>query len=181
MVFFFPLLQEQSVLTLSASVPARAPSVSSWTASPEANTPEEPEGDGRSKVAACLSGEEEGRRTHQEERRIQEEAALRSEQERELEELELERQRKERKQQYAEEQRRRAEREEQRRRAEMEEQRRRAEMEEQRRQAEMEEQRQRAEMEEQRRQAERQKEVSVEVPQYQRCALLMGHALFFLH
>uniref|UniRef100_A0A672TRU3 LIM domain 7 n=1 Tax=Strigops habroptila TaxID=2489341 RepID=A0A672TRU3_STRHB len=111
---------------------------------------------GGSKVAACLLGEEEGRRRHQEERRIQEEAALRFEQERELRELELERQRKEREQQYADEQRRRAE------------------MEEQRRRAEMEEQRQQAEMEEQRRQAERQKEVSVEVPQYQRCAVLMG-------
>ncbi|XP_065534174.1 LIM domain only protein 7 isoform X3 [Lathamus discolor] len=151
--------EEQSVLTLNTSVPARVPSVSSWRASPEANTPEEPEGDGGSKVAACSLGEEERRKRHQEERRIQEEAALRFEQERELEELELERQRKEREQQYAEEQRRRAE---------MEEQRRRAEMEEQRRRAEMEEQRRRAEMEEQRRQAERQKEVSVEVPQYQR-------------
>ncbi|NWS43232.1 LMO7 protein, partial [Probosciger aterrimus] len=143
--------EEQSVLTLNTSVSARAPSVSSWRASPEANTPEEPDGDGGSKVAACLLGEEEGRRRHQEEWRIQEEAALRFEQERELEELELERQLKEREQQYAEEQRRRAEVEEQRRRAEMEEQRRR-----------------RAEMEEQRRRAERQKEVSVEVPQYQR-------------
>ncbi|XP_030332469.1 LIM domain only protein 7 isoform X3 [Strigops habroptila] len=142
--------EEQSVLTLNTSVPARAPSVSSWRASSEANTPEEPEEDGGSKVAACLLGEEEGRRRHQEERRIQEEAALRFEQERELRELELERQRKEREQQYADEQRRRAE------------------MEEQRRRAEMEEQRQQAEMEEQRRQAERQKEVSVEVPQYQR-------------
>uniref|UniRef100_A0A672TNT9 LIM domain 7 n=1 Tax=Strigops habroptila TaxID=2489341 RepID=A0A672TNT9_STRHB len=128
----------------------------SYEASSEANTPEEPEEDGGSKVAACLLGEEEGRRRHQEERRIQEEAALRFEQERELRELELERQRKEREQQYADEQRRRAE------------------MEEQRRRAEMEEQRQQAEMEEQRRQAERQKEVSVEVPQYQRCAVLMG-------
>uniref|UniRef100_A0A8B9J154 LIM domain 7 n=1 Tax=Amazona collaria TaxID=241587 RepID=A0A8B9J154_9PSIT len=147
--------EEQSVLTLNTSVPARAPSVSSWRASPEANTPEEPERDGGSKVAGCLLSEEEGRR-HQEERRIQEEAALRFVQERELEELELERQRKEREQQYAEEQRRLAE------------------LEEQRRQAEMEEQRRQAEMEEQRCQAERQKEVSVEVPQYQRCALLMG-------
>ncbi|XP_030903959.2 LIM domain only protein 7 isoform X6 [Melopsittacus undulatus] len=161
-------VEEQSVLTLNTSVPARAPSVSSWRASPEAYAPEEPEGDGGSKVAACLLGEEEGRRRHQEEQRIQEEAALHFEQERELEELELERQRKEREQQYAEEQRRRAEMEEQRRRAEMEEQRRRAEMEEQRRRAEMEEQRRQAEMEEQRRQAERQKEISVEVPQYQR-------------
>ncbi|KAM9567096.1 LIM domain only protein 7 isoform 1-T1 [Guaruba guarouba] len=133
--------EEQSVLTLNTSVPARAPSVSSWRASPEANTPEEPERDGGSKVEGCLLGEEEGRRRHQEEQRIQEEAALRFEQERELEELELERQRKEREQQYAEEQRRRAE---------------------------MEEQRRQAEMEDQRRQAERQKEVSVEVPQYQR-------------
>ncbi|NXK80835.1 LMO7 protein, partial [Amazona guildingii] len=141
--------EEQSVLTLNTSVPARAPSVSSWRASPEANTPEEPERDGGSKVAGCLLGEEEGRR-HQEERRIQEEAALRFVQERELEELELERQRKEREQQYAEEQRRLAE------------------LEEQRRRAEMEEQRRQAEMEEQRCQAERQKEVSVEVPQYQR-------------
>ncbi|NXD70051.1 LMO7 protein, partial [Eolophus roseicapillus] len=124
--------EEQSVLTLNTSVSARAPSVSSWRPSPEANTPEEPDGDGGSKVAACLLGEEEGRRRHQEEQRIQEEAALRFEQERELKELELERQLKEREQQYAEEQRR------------------------------------RAEMEEQRRRAERQKEVSVEVPQYQR-------------
>ncbi|KAM9021500.1 LIM domain only protein 7 isoform 4-T4 [Ara ararauna] len=137
--------EEQSVLTLNTSVPARAPSVSSWRASPEANTPEEPERDGGSKVEGCLLGKEEGRRRHQEERRIQEEAALRFEQERELEELELERE-----QQYAEEQRRRAE------------------MEEKRRRAEMEDQRRQAEMEDQRRQAERQKEVSVEVPQYQR-------------
>ncbi|XP_061301245.1 LIM domain only protein 7 isoform X3 [Pezoporus flaviventris] len=113
--------EEQSVLTLNTSVPARAPSVSSWRASPEANTPEEPEGDGGSKVAACLLGEEDGRRRHQEERRIQEEAALRFEQERELEELELERQRKEREQQYAEEHRQQSEMEEQRRQAERQE------------------------------------------------------------
>ncbi|XP_062492887.1 LIM domain only protein 7 isoform X5 [Pezoporus occidentalis] len=113
--------EEQSVLTLNTSVPARAPSVSSWRASPEANTPEEPEGDGGSKVATCLLGEEDGRRRHQEERRIQEEAALRFEQERELEEQELERQRKEREQQYAEEQRRQSEMEEQRRQAERQE------------------------------------------------------------
>ncbi|XP_071662397.1 LIM domain only protein 7 isoform X14 [Patagioenas fasciata] len=152
--------EEQTVLTLNTtSVTARAPSVSSWRASPEARTPEEPEGDGGSNLADRLLGEEEERRRLQEERRIQEEAALRFEQERELQELELERQRKEREQQRTEEQRRRAE---------MEEQRRRAEMEEQRRQAEMEEQRRRVEMEEQRRQAERQREVSVEMPQYQR-------------
>ncbi|XP_063191853.1 LIM domain only protein 7 isoform X10 [Chroicocephalus ridibundus] len=125
--------EEQTVLTLNiTSVPARTPSVSSWRASPEAGTPEEPEGDGGSERAARLLDEEEERRQLQEERRIQEEAALRFEQERELQELELERQRKEREQQYAEEQRR------------------------------------QAEMEEQRRQAERQREVSVETPQYQR-------------
>ncbi|XP_054065177.1 LIM domain only protein 7 isoform X15 [Rissa tridactyla] len=125
--------EEQTVLTLNiTSVPARAPSVSSWRASPEAGTPEEPEGDGGSERAARLLDEEEERRRLQEERRIQEEASLRFEQERELQELELERQRKEREQQYAEEQRR------------------------------------QAEMEEQRRQAERQREVSVETPQYQR-------------
>ncbi|XP_009865396.1 PREDICTED: LIM domain only protein 7-like, partial [Apaloderma vittatum] len=133
--------EEQTVLTLNTSVPPRAPSVSSWRASPDANTPEEPEGDGGKELPMRWQGEEEERRRLQEERRIQEEAALRFEQERELQELELERQRKEREQQYAEEQRQRAE---------------------------MEEQRQRAEMEEQRRQAERQREASVEIPQYQR-------------
>uniref|UniRef100_A0A8C0FCG1 LIM domain 7 n=1 Tax=Bubo bubo TaxID=30461 RepID=A0A8C0FCG1_BUBBB len=143
--------EEQTVLTLNTmSVPARAPSASSWRASPEANTPEEPEGDGGSELATHLLGEGEERRRLQEERRIQEEAALHLERERELQELELERQRKEREQQYAEEQ---------------------------RRQAEMEEQRQQAEMEEQRRQAERQREASVEMPQYQRCALVMGCTL----
>ncbi|XP_074902144.1 LIM domain only protein 7 isoform X7 [Buteo buteo] len=107
--------EEQTVLTLNTtSVPTRAPTVSSWRASPEANTLEEPEGDGGSEPAARLLGEEEERRKLQEERRIQEEAALRFEQERELQELELERQRKEREQQYAEEQRQRAEMEEQR-------------------------------------------------------------------
>ncbi|XP_053919743.1 LIM domain only protein 7 isoform X12 [Cuculus canorus] len=142
--------EEQTVLTLNAtSVPARVPSVSSWRASPEADIPEEPEGDGGSEVSPHLLGKEEERRL-QEERRIQEEAALRFEHDRELQELELERQRKEREQQY------------------MEEQRRQAEMEEQRRQAEMEEQRRQAEMEEQRRQAERQRQESVEIPQYQR-------------
>ncbi|NXG81527.1 LMO7 protein, partial [Stercorarius parasiticus] len=111
--------EEQTVLTLNiTSVPARAPSVSSWRASPEVDTPEEPEGDGGSELAARLLDEEEERRRLQEERRIQEEAALRFEQERELQELELERQRKEREQQYAEEQRRQAEMEEQRRQAE---------------------------------------------------------------
>ncbi|XP_056184276.1 LIM domain only protein 7 isoform X7 [Falco biarmicus] len=136
--------EEQSVLTLNTtSVPAWAPSASSWRASPEGNTSEEPEGVGASELAACLQGEEEGRRKLQEEWRIQDEAALHFEQERELQELELERQRKEREQQYAEEQRRRAEMEE--------EQRRRAEME-----------------EEQRCQTERQREVLVEMPQYQR-------------
>ncbi|KAF1544883.1 LIM domain only protein 7, partial [Eudyptula minor] len=112
--------EEQTVLTLNTmSVPARAPSVSSWRASPEANTPEEPEGDGGSELAARLLGQEEEKRRLQEERRIQEEAALRFEQERELQELELERQRKEREQQqHAEEQRWRAEVEEQRRQAE---------------------------------------------------------------
>uniref|UniRef100_A0A663MI27 LIM domain 7 n=1 Tax=Athene cunicularia TaxID=194338 RepID=A0A663MI27_ATHCN len=83
---------------------------------------------------------------------IQEEAALHFERERELQELELERQRKEREEQYAEEQ---------------------------RRQAEMEKQRQQAEMEEQRQQAERQREASVEMPQYQRCALVMGREINF--
>ncbi|XP_055658165.1 LIM domain only protein 7 isoform X7 [Falco peregrinus] len=135
--------EEQSVLTLNTtSVPAWAPSASSWRASPEGNTSEEPEGVGASELTACLQGEEEGRRKLQEEWRIQDEAALHFEQERELQELELERQRKEREQQYAEEQRRRAEMEEQRRRAEMEE--------------------------EQRCQTERQREVLVEMPQYQR-------------
>ncbi|XP_076218846.1 LIM domain only protein 7 isoform X13 [Aptenodytes patagonicus] len=111
--------EEQTVLTLNTmSVPARAPSVSSWRASPEANTPEEPEGDGGSELAARLLSQEEEKRRLQEERRMQEEAALRFEQERELQELELERQRKEREQQHAEEQRRRAEVEEQRRQAE---------------------------------------------------------------
>uniref|UniRef100_A0A8D0FWM5 LIM domain 7 n=1 Tax=Strix occidentalis caurina TaxID=311401 RepID=A0A8D0FWM5_STROC len=143
--------EEQTVLTLNTmSVPARAPSASSWRASPETNTPEEPEGDGGSELTTHLLGEGEERRRLQEERRIQEEAALHFERERELQELELERQRKEREQQYAEEQ---------------------------RRQAEMEEQRQQAEMEGQRRQAERQREASVEMPQYQRCALLMGCTL----
>ncbi|NXF99471.1 LMO7 protein, partial [Sakesphorus luctuosus] len=125
--------EEQTVLTLNAaSVTSGAPSVSSWRASSEANLAGEPEGDGGSDQAASLLREEEERKRLQEERRIEEEAALRFEQERELQELELERQRKEREQQYAEEQRR------------------------------------QAEMEEQRRQAERQKEVSVEMPQYQR-------------
>ncbi|XP_064296792.1 LIM domain only protein 7 isoform X2 [Phalacrocorax carbo] len=102
--------EEQTVLTLNTtSVPARAPSVSSWRASPEVTTPEEPEGDGGSKLAARSLGEEEERRRLQEERRIQEEAALRFEKERELQELELERQRKEKEQQHAEEQRRQAE------------------------------------------------------------------------
>ncbi|NXE87982.1 LMO7 protein, partial [Menura novaehollandiae] len=134
--------EEQTVLTLNTtSVTSQAPSASSWRASPEANTPEEPEREGGNELPARLLREEEGRRRLQEERRIQEEATLRFEQERELQELELERQHKEREQQYAEEQRRRAE---------------------------MEEQRRQAEMEEQRRQAERQREVSVEMPQYQR-------------
>ncbi|KAM6291744.1 LIM domain only protein 7 isoform 2-T2 [Porphyrio hochstetteri] len=125
--------EEQTVLTLNTtSVPARPPSVSSWRAISEANTLEDPEGDGGSELSARLLGEEEERRRLQEERRIQEEAALRSEQERQLQEQELERQRREREQQHAEEQRR------------------------------------QAEMEEQRRQAERQREVSVETPQYQR-------------
>ncbi|NXE08654.1 LMO7 protein, partial [Lophotis ruficrista] len=111
--------EEQTVLTLNVtSVPPRAPSVSSWRASPEAITPEEPDGDGGSELATRLLDEEEERRRLQEERRIQEEAALRFEQERELQEWELERQRKEREQQYAEEQRQRAEMEEQRRQAE---------------------------------------------------------------
>uniref|UniRef100_A0A8C3CVU7 LIM domain 7 n=1 Tax=Cairina moschata TaxID=8855 RepID=A0A8C3CVU7_CAIMO len=133
--------EEQTVLTLNTlSVSARAPSVSSWGASPEASTPEEPEGDVGNELAAHLLGKEEERR-HLKEWSVQEEAALRFEQERELEELELERQRKEREKQYAEEQRRRAE---------------------------MEEQRRRAEMEEQRRRAERPKEVLVETSQYQR-------------
>ncbi|NXF37328.1 LMO7 protein, partial [Nyctibius bracteatus] len=143
--------EEQTVLTLNTmSVPARAPSASSWRASPEANTPDEPEGDGGSELAVRLLREEEESRRLQEERRIQEEAALHFEQERELQERELKRQHKEREQQYAEEQRRQAE------------------MEEQRRQAEMEEQRRQAEVEEQRQQAESQREVSVEMPQYQR-------------
>ncbi|NXP02173.1 LMO7 protein, partial [Thinocorus orbignyianus] len=111
--------EEQTVLTLNVtSVPPRASSVSSWRASPEVGTPEEPEGDGRRELAARLQNEEEERRRLQEERRIQEEAALRLERERELRELELERQRKEREQQQAEEQRRHTEMEEQRRQAE---------------------------------------------------------------
>ncbi|NWW51726.1 LMO7 protein, partial [Pedionomus torquatus] len=110
--------EEQTALTLNiTSVPPRAPSVSSWRASPEAGTPEEPEDGGR-ELAGRLLDEDEERRRLQEERRIQEEAALRLEQERELRELELERQRKEREQQQAEEQRRQAEMEEQRRQAE---------------------------------------------------------------
>ncbi|XP_071597101.1 LIM domain only protein 7 isoform X18 [Heliangelus exortis] len=148
-------VEEQTVLTLNTtSDSARAPSVSGWRASPETHTPEEPEGGGGSEP-----DKEEERRRLQEERRIQDEAALRLEQERELQELELERQRKEREQQYAEEQRRQAE---------LEEQRRQAELEEQRRQAELQELRRQAELEEQRRQAERQREVPVEMPQYQR-------------
>ncbi|NXH86299.1 LMO7 protein, partial [Edolisoma coerulescens] len=110
--------EEQTVLTLNtASVTSQAPPVSSWRASPEANTPEEPEGDGGNKLAASLLHEEEGRRRLQEEQRIQEEATRHFEQERE-QELELERQRKEREQQYAEEQRRQAEMEKQRQQAE---------------------------------------------------------------
>ncbi|NXI53264.1 LMO7 protein, partial [Chloroceryle aenea] len=124
--------EEQTVLTLNTvSVPARAPSVSSWRASPGANT-EEPEGDGGRETAVHLLCEEEERRRLREEQRTQEEIALHFEQERELQELELERQRKEREQLYAEEH------------------------------------RQQAEVEEQRQQAERQREVSVEVPHYQR-------------
>ncbi|NXM42636.1 LMO7 protein, partial [Gymnorhina tibicen] len=110
--------EEQTVLTLNTtSVTSQAPPVSSWRASPEANTPEEPEGDGGNELSASLLHEEEGRRRLQEERRIQEEATRHFEQERE-QELELERQRKEREQQYAEEQRRQAEMEEQRQQAE---------------------------------------------------------------
>ncbi|NXC33638.1 LMO7 protein, partial [Campylorhamphus procurvoides] len=125
--------EEQTVLTLNTtSITSQAPSVSSWRANPEANISEEPEQDGRRELAGSLLSEEEEKRRLQEEQRIQEEATLRFEQEKELQELELERQRKEREQQYAEEQRR------------------------------------QAEMEEQRRQAERQREVPVEMPQYQR-------------
>ncbi|KAM4790659.1 LIM domain only protein 7 isoform 2-T2 [Cyanocitta cristata] len=110
--------EEQTVLTLNTtSVTSQAPPVSSWRASPEANTPEEPEGDGGNELAAGLLHEEEGRRRLQEEGRIQEEATQHFEQERE-QELELERRRKEREQQYAEEQRRQAEMEEQRQQAE---------------------------------------------------------------
>ncbi|NWV48299.1 LMO7 protein, partial [Daphoenositta chrysoptera] len=124
--------EEQTVLTLNTtSITSQAPPVSSWRANPEANTSEEPEGDGGNELAASLLHEEEGRRRLQEERRTQEEATRHFEQEREHE-LELERQRKEREQQHAEEQRR------------------------------------QAELEEQRQQAERQREVSVEVPHYQR-------------
>ncbi|XP_064569361.1 LIM domain only protein 7 isoform X4 [Zonotrichia leucophrys gambelii] len=125
--------EEQTVLTLNTtSITSQAPPVSSWTASPEADAPKEPERDGENELAASLLHEEEGRRRLQEERRTQEEATRHFEQEQELQELELERQRKEREQQQAEEQRR------------------------------------QAELEEQRRQAEKQREVSVEVPQYQR-------------
>ncbi|XP_048789251.1 LIM domain only protein 7 isoform X10 [Lagopus muta] len=115
--------EEQTVITSNMiTVSARAPSASSWRASPEVSTPEEPEGDGGRELAAHLLAREEERRLQEEE-----EAALRVEREREHQELELERQRKEREQQYAEEQRRRAEMEEQRRQAEMEEQRQQAE------------------------------------------------------
>ncbi|XP_008939137.1 PREDICTED: LIM domain only protein 7-like, partial [Merops nubicus] len=110
--------EEQTALTLNAtSVPARAPSVSSWRASPEVTVPEQAEDGGSELAARLLHEEEEGRRL-QEEQRVQEEAAQRFEQERELHELELERQREEREQQHAEEQRRLAELEEQRRQAE---------------------------------------------------------------
>ncbi|XP_048151573.1 LIM domain only protein 7 isoform X16 [Corvus hawaiiensis] len=110
--------EEQTVLTLNTtSVTSQAPPVSSWRASPEANTPEEREGDGGNELAASLLHEEEGRRRLQEEGRIQEEATRHFEQERE-QELELERRRKEREQQYAEEQRLQAEMEEQRQQAE---------------------------------------------------------------
>ncbi|XP_041885574.1 LIM domain only protein 7 isoform X4 [Corvus kubaryi] len=110
--------EEQTVLTLNTtSVTSQAPPVSSWRASPEANTPEEREGDGGNELAAGLLHEEEGRRRLQEEGRIQEEATRHFEQERE-QELELERRRKEREQQYAEEQRLQAEMEEQRQQAE---------------------------------------------------------------
>ncbi|XP_074391650.1 LIM domain only protein 7 isoform X14 [Zonotrichia albicollis] len=125
--------EEQTVLTLNTtSITSQAPPVSSWTATPEADAPKEPERDGENELAASLLHEEEGRRRLQEERRTQEEATRHFEQEQELQELELERQRKEREQQQAEEQRR------------------------------------QAELEEQRRQAEKQREASVEVPQYQR-------------
>ncbi|XP_057875256.1 LIM domain only protein 7 isoform X7 [Melospiza georgiana] len=125
--------EEQTVLTLNTtSITSQAPPVSSWTASPEANAPKEPERDGENELAASSLHEEEGRRRLQEERMIQEEATRHFEQEQELQELELERQRKEREQQQAEEQRR------------------------------------QAELEEQRRQVEKQREASVEVPQYQR-------------
>ncbi|NWT21121.1 LMO7 protein, partial [Vireo altiloquus] len=109
--------EEQTVLTLNTtSVTSQAPPVSSWRAIPEANRPEEPEGDGGNELAASSLHEEERRRRLQEEQRIQEEAATRHfEQEREQE---LERQRKEREQQRAEEQRRQAEMEEQRQQAE---------------------------------------------------------------
>ncbi|NWW05521.1 LMO7 protein, partial [Oreocharis arfaki] len=110
--------EEQTVLTLNTtSITSQAPPVSSWRASSEANTAEEPEGDGGNELAASLLHEEERRRRLQEEQRIQEEATRHFEQERE-QELELERQRKEREQQYAEEQRRQAEMEEQRQQAE---------------------------------------------------------------
>ncbi|NWY25879.1 LMO7 protein, partial [Pheucticus melanocephalus] len=134
--------EEQTVLTLNTtSITSQAPPVSSWRASPEANAPKEPERDGENELAVSSLHEEEGRRRLQEEQRIQEEATRHFEREQELQEMELERQRKEREQQQAEEQ---------------------------RRQAEVQEQRRQAEMEEQRRQAEKQREVSVEVPQYQR-------------
>ncbi|XP_068785727.1 LIM domain only protein 7 isoform X29 [Struthio camelus] len=128
--------EEQTVLTLNTvSVPARTPSVSSWRASTGINTPDNSEGDGGSESEARLLHEEEKeqqRRKLQEEQRIQEEAALRFQREKELQERELERQRKEQEQQYAEEQKR------------------------------------RAEMEEQKKRAERQRDASVETPQYQR-------------
>uniref|UniRef100_A0A8C5IUQ5 LIM domain 7 n=1 Tax=Junco hyemalis TaxID=40217 RepID=A0A8C5IUQ5_JUNHY len=102
--------EEQTVLTLNTtSITSQAPPVSSWTASPEADAPKEPERDGENELTASSLHEEEGRRRLQEERRTQEEATRHFEQEQELQELELERQRKEREQQQAEEQRRQAE------------------------------------------------------------------------
>ncbi|XP_010211569.1 PREDICTED: LIM domain only protein 7 [Tinamus guttatus] len=99
--------EEQTVLTAdTVSVTARAPSASSWRGSPGPNAPDDP-------AAGSLLQEEdkeEQRRRLHEEQRAQEEAALRLQQERELQERELERQRKEQEQQRAEEQRRHEER-----------------------------------------------------------------------
>ncbi|NXY60901.1 LMO7 protein, partial [Callaeas wilsoni] len=131
--------EEQTVLTLNTtSITSQAPPVSSWRASPEANAPE----------VLFIHGEPEGdgenelaaSLLHEEEgrRRLQEERRIQEEATRHFEQ--------ERELQELELERQRKEREQQ----------------------YAEEQRRQAEMEEQKRQAERQREVPVEVPQYQR-------------